>query len=910
MSDKNPALHAVTSVASDTDRLDAKAHELDLRAALSNDIALEAVGLGFTEEEKFQILKRLKYDNLEDFGLLPVGAVFMLEKISTLSLAAALDILREFLVEHDGDVNISDHEYEFVQTLVLLETDHSNKEVVTGSSTDQVDEKDLIKTTVVLHPSDAESNSPQIYNWQLQVRVEAALIGFHSPYSEVRSVTDPYDDPNLPVETVRVYILGILWTVIGSVVNQFFAERKPSIGLGSLVVQLLLYPSGVALHYILPNRKFKVWNQEIDLNPGPWTFKEQMLTTIFYSVSGGTPYVSYNIHVQRLARFYDNKWAGWGYQILLILSTNFMGFGFAGVMRKFAVYPVKAIWPTLLPTLALNRALLQKDKKANINGWTISKYYFFFLFFAISFVYFWLPNYLFQALSTFNWMTWIAPDNFNLALITGSQYGLGLNPIPSFDWNVINFNSALILPWYTQVSHYTGSIVAFFCILGIYFSNYYWTAYLPINSSSLFLNKGKRYQVSSIVNEKSLFDQEKYDKVGPPFYSAANLIVYGSFFALYPFAIVYEVACSHKIMWNALRGLGNSMKNFRKSTFEGFKDPHTTMMRNYKEVADWVFIVVLFVAVVLAVVCVKVYPAETPVWGIFFALAINFVFLIPLTVLASVTGMSFGLNVLVELIVGYALPGNGLALNFIKALGYNIDGQAQNYISDQKMSHYMKLPPRAVFRVQMISVFITSFVSLAIMNFMIDTFKDYCEPDNKQKFTCPSSSVFYTASVLWGVIGPEKVFSGLYPVMQYAFLIGGLLAIPCVLFKKYGPPKLTKYFQPTIVIMGFLIYAPYNLSYYTGGMYVSYAFMVHIKKKYSTWWEKYNYVLAGALSAGTAFSALVIFFAVQYQEKTLDWWGNSVIDGGIEGSSGRLSLLNVTESAPDGYFGPRIGHYP
>lgn len=42
------------------------------------------------------------------------------------------------------------------------------------------------------------------------------------------------------------------------------------------------------------------------------------------------------------------------------------------------------------------------------------------------FVYYWLPGYLFTALSTFNWMTWIAPNNLTLAILTGSSLGLGL----------------------------------------------------------------------------------------------------------------------------------------------------------------------------------------------------------------------------------------------------------------------------------------------------------------------------------------------------------------------------------------------------------------------------------------------------------------------------------------------------
>lgn len=42
------------------------------------------------------------------------------------------------------------------------------------------------------------------------------------------------------------------------------------------------------------------------------------------------------------------------------------------------------------------------------------------------FLYYWLPGYLFTALSTFNWMTWIAPNNLTLVILTGSSLGLGL----------------------------------------------------------------------------------------------------------------------------------------------------------------------------------------------------------------------------------------------------------------------------------------------------------------------------------------------------------------------------------------------------------------------------------------------------------------------------------------------------
>ncbi|KAK6200889.1 OPT oligopeptide transporter protein-domain-containing protein [Scheffersomyces amazonensis] len=905
-----------TSIRSTGSRLDVEDHEVDLQGIASHPISIGAVGHTLNESQKQIILRRLNFEGLLSMDDLPIGATFMIEKIENLKIGESLEILNQALRDHNDDVNIPTQDLDLIQALVDQEFQSQQVTDFTPSvhgSEKSGDEKQIKKDSSTNSVSfiDLEfENYYHIIDWDLQVRLEAALIAYHSPYPEVRAVTDPYDDPSLPVETVRVYILGIVWTAIGAFINQFFAERQPSISLSSAVVQLFLYPSGILLSKILPNKSFKVWKYTFDLNPGPYNHKEQILATIFYSVSAGTSYVSYNIHVQKMERFYNNQWADFGYQTLLILSTNFLGFGFAGIMRKFAIYPIRSIWPTILPTLALNKALMQPERKENINGWTISRYAFFFSVFAFSFLYNWIPTYLFNALSYFNWITWISPDNFNLVAITGSLYGLGLNPIPTFDWNILNFNAALIFPFYSQLNQYIGSVIAFFTIIGIFWSNNNWSSYIPINTSSLYDQEGFVYDVKSIVNERSLFDQQKYEVVGPPYYSAANLVVYGSFFAIYPFAIVYEVFMNYQSMWKALKGLGKSLKNFRRSTYEGFDDPHTTMMRRYKEVPDWVFLIVLVVSIVLAILCVKLYPAETPVWGIFFAVAINFCFLIPLTAIYSTTGFQFGLNVLVELIVGYALPGNGLALNFIKAFGYNINGQAQNYISDQKMGHYLKIPPRSMFRCQMLSVFITSFIGLAVMNFQINNIEGYCDPLNKQKFRCPNSTVFYNASILWGVIGPKKVFGGIYPILEKCFLIGFLLSFPCILFKKYGPKKFTKYFQPTLIIGGMLIYAPYNLSYYTGGLYLSIAFMWYLKKYYLTWWEKYNFVLSGAMDAGVAFSAIIIFFAVQYNDKSISWWGNDVPFQGIEGGAGRRTILNATVDAPDGYFGLRKGHYP
>lgn len=184
-----------------------------------------------------------------------------------------------------------------------------------------------------------------------------------------------------------------------------------------------------------------------------------------------------------------------------------------------------------------------------------------------------------------------------------------------------------------------------------------------------------------------------------------------------------------------------------------------------------------------------------------------------------------------------------------------------------------------------------------------------CTPQAENKFTCPKETNFYSAAVFWGIIGPKRVFNGLYPVLQYTFLIGALAVIPCVLVKRYFPKKF-RFFAPTLIIGGMQQWAPYNLSYVTTGLYLSFIFMHYIRNRYPAWWEKYNYVLAAAFSSAVAFSALIIFFSVKYKPKHIEWWGNTIVGVGVDGFEGRQTLKDLTVEAPEGYFGPRIGSFP
>ena len=634
--------------------------------------------------------------------------------------------------------------------------------------------------------------------------------------------------------------------------------------------------------------------------------------------------------------YYGLDFITFGYQLMLTLFVQLMGMGFAGYLRRFSVYPVKALWPTILPIIAMNRALTRLEPRENIYGWTISRYKFFYICTISMAIYYWVPGYIFTALSTFNWMTWISPENVTLAILTGSSLGLGLfNPITTFDWNVATSSyAALAQPFFSTCTMWFGTLLSAPIILAIYYSNMSFTAYLPINSSSAFANDGKPYRVQNVVVNNKL-DEASYQAYSPPFYSAGYILTVGANFAFYPVYFLY-------IMVNQWTTIGQAYVNFYKGlrhgkgNYEGAMDVHSRLMSQYPEVPDWWFLLILVVAVVVACVFLTIYPLDTPVWLVFLMIGVNLVFAVPLSFLSATTGTNLGLGSLIQMLTGYLLPGNPNAFLFAQTLGsWALAGYADNYVQDAKLSHYVKIAPRAVFRSQIGTILITCFVAVATQNFIMENAEGLCTPDQPSRFTCANDGApLYASSLMWGLLGSEKMFGAIYPLFKWCFLMGLGIAVVFLLGQGLGPKYLPGvkerlrgrlrpttfavldetlfpfvasllWLNPILVIQGVQHWAPSNLSYKTPGFILSFIFMYWLPKRRLAWWEKYNYVLSAALTAGVAISALIMFFAVGYNPIKLDWWGNRISYAGMDGRS--VGILPIPDR---GYFGPEKGSFP
>ncbi|KAM7191832.1 OPT oligopeptide transporter [Rhypophila sp. PSN 637] len=734
-----------------------------------------------------------------------------------------------------------------------------------------------------------------------EMKLEAALITNNSPYAEVRAVVDNHDNPSTPCSTVRAWVIGLFFSFFLAFINQLFSIRQPAISIEANVVQLLAFPMGKAWEKWVPDYRFRLFGQEHSLNPGPFNKKEHMLIAIMANTAKSLPYTQYIVWTQVLPQYFNQQYArSFGYQILISLSTNFIGYGLAGLTRRFIVYPTYCVWPASLVTIALNSAL-HNDRNHPVAGpfkkiYSMSRYRFFMWAFGAMFVYFWFPNYLFEALTYFSWMTWIAPENLNLNILTGFQNGLGMfNPFPTFDWNVLLYDGLdpLMVPAFSSLNRAFGMWIFGFVIMGVWYTNTWNTGYLPINTNRVWDHFGSLYNVSRAIDDHGMYAHDKYMDYSAAYLGAANAIVYGCFFAIYSAAVThvflfhrYEIVMGFKNLWASLR-------RKTRDTSGQYKDVHNRLMASYPEVSEWYYLGTLLVAAVLGFIGIAAWPTYTTVGVVPYGIALALVFVIPVGVIKAMTGIEVTLNVLAEFIGGMIVPGNALAMNFFKSFGYVTCAHAIQFANDLKIAHYLKIPPWHTFMAQMIATLVSTFVCTGVINFQVNI-ENVCQTNAPMRFFCPGPNTFFTASVLWGTIGPIKVFGhqGQYKELLLGFPAGIVLTVALYLcLKKWPKNRLIRQFHPVAFWYGPLAWAPYSFSYAMPSIPIALLSWVYIRNRYLAFWSKYNFVLSAAFSAGVAIAGIIMLFSVQWARIEIDWWGNTQPYVGCEGDACTIATL-------------------
>src|SRR5271169_6480108 len=116
------------------------------------------------------------------------------------------------------------------------------------------------------------------------------------------------------------------------------------------------------------------------------------------------------------------------------------------------------------------------------------------------------------------------------------------------------------------------------------------------------------------------------------------------------------------------------------------------------------------------------------------------------------------------------------------------------------------------------------------MNWQVDNIPRICETDQPQKMKCMSTHTFFTSSIIWGTLGPIRMYGpdGIYHLTLYGFLIGALLPIPTYILSRWRYPSLRTIYTPSY-LMGAICWAPYNLTFIFPAVCMGWLFNVFIK---------------------------------------------------------------------------------
>jgi len=270
---------------------------------------------------------------------------------------------------------------------------------------------------------------------------------------------------------------------------------------------------------------------------------------------------------------------------------------------------------------------------------------------------------------------------------------------------------------------------------------------MPVSVGTAFDNTGAPYNLSAVITN-NLFDEAKYQQYSPMYLPITYAVTYGTIFALYPAVVV------HTFLWYRQ----DIIRQFRRS-LKDETDIHSHLMRNYRDVPRWWFLALGTMCIVLGIVSIEICDTGLPIWAFLFAIVFAMFFALPFGIIQAITNQQFFLSVLSEVFIGYVLPGRPVATMHFKTVASDTVEQAVAYSSDLKFGHYMKIPPRLIFTGQVVASAVALLATISSQQWALDHIPDICHPDQKSFFTCPNLDLFTTASIIWGGIGPRRLFS-------------------------------------------------------------------------------------------------------------------------------------------------------
>ncbi|ORX58721.1 OPT family small oligopeptide transporter [Hesseltinella vesiculosa] len=741
-------------------------------------------------------------------------------------------------------------------------------------------EKELVKDQCHLedrdeyHSSDSEKAADQQAvdegcDGNEDINVVEDLVEEDLDIVNVNKIVGLTDDTTLKCFTVRAMIVATVMAAMSASVAQIMNFKPVPTPLSNTFVLMFAYVFSTLWSKFIPTGGW--------LNPFPLNSKEFACIYVCVNSANISAYATNIISAQNL---YYNAQPSEAGAFFLILATQMIGYGIAGQLRSFLVFPQNMIWPQTLPIVTMIKSLVHDDKKH-----TQQRTRYFFMVFGAIFVYEIIPQYMFPMLGAFSVFCLARDDSLWFQRLfggSGVNEGLGILSI-SLDWNLLSYLTPLVLPLWVQMNIYFGIVLLWLIAPLLYYTNVWNAQNYPFLSNAIWaINKTDGtsfiYPQSEILTENNVVNFTVVDEIGDPKYSALLAFSYVIINMGVTASISHIFLFYGKQIWFNLRNMGKGGKNAT--------DIHNQLMQAYPEVPNWWYYIIYIVGLAVNIGLAYANSSQLPAWGVIFAVLLSTVLSLPMNMIQAVTGQGFGLNVVAEMIYGFIKPGYPVADMYFKTLGYNTLSQAGNMGNDLKVGHYMKVPPRWTFFYQMWGTLLGSVFNYIVNVSILSSKRDILLDPNGGNNVWSGAGIqtINSAAISWGGIGPLRMFgpSTEYPIVLWAFIIGFFLPLPgYILHRLYPNVAFFRHINIPMIAIGLAILPGTSSSWITCSFILIIVSQWFVKRRYPNWYIKYNYLTSAALDSGTSLMVFFLAFAVNgggngivYSFPT--WWGNRI----------------------------------
>ncbi|GAB7362576.1 hypothetical protein MBLNU230_g2891t1 [Neophaeotheca triangularis] len=695
----------------------------------------------------------------------------------------------------------------------------------------------------------------------------------------VTEVLHVEDDPTLNPWTFRVWFTGLGLSCFGGALATIYQFKPQTVAVSAVFLAVVGYVIGEFLALTIPRRGLiGRW-----LNPHPFNQKEHAAIVIMAASAANAPIAVEVLAVQKL-------WYGQapnaGVGILLMISSQCLGYGIAGLLRSILVHPTKMLYPINLPLNTLLETL-HRDKDETKRQLRVFYIAFFMLFFWEM-----LPQYVMPVLIGISFFCLAKRDSLVFTNIfggTNGNEGLGFLSI-CLDWQyIVGSASPMWLPLQTLNNNLVGYLLCIVVFSGVFYGNVWSSRDFPFLSQLLFTAESNgtayvRYNQSEILGPGNTVLPDLVQQQGLPWFTGTWLTY------LLCSNLAITATFTHMLLWNYddLKSAWSftswsrirSLLSWKSTSWRFWQDddkdapsvasedmdldPHYRLMLAYKDAPSWWYATVLLFSVAVGLTCCYLANSSLPWYGFLVACLLSAVCILFFGAQYAITGFQFIIQPVMQLIGGYMHPGKPVANMYFVLFGYNSVVQGQLLLRDLKFAQYAHLSPRCTFTMQMTGTLVGAILSYIMMDSITTNQREILlSIEGTNIWSGQAVQSFNSQAIAWGGLAKEMFSAGSrYDWVAYAFLIGFTLPVPFWLGHRYFPKLRLDHWNTAILayFTGWLCVGINSsvLSYFI----VGYTSQWYLRVRKPAWFRKYNYILSAAMDGGTQVLVFILTFAV------------------------------------------------